>query len=555
MITFLFDNILKNKFVSVTDALSISPERLMWDPLNQNLLQLYNSHDLFNMIPIDDYDNHPNSYYVISMRSWCDFTDTYLWSSISENHIDILVTHNIPILLWYPLEAPDNSHASDWKKIIDIKNSSRLRNNKLLMLSASQVVQCNAAGDFIKTSNELDKIGVIPSINYNIQYGAYIIPNMESGRSFYYKHKQLVCNAVDHDLSEKKYDFVCLNNIIETRLNRLLLLQALYVNKNLYEKNIISARFGLDNGMLSRSAYNRLEFFLTRLQSIIKYHDTELISTDESLSKLINMFCKSVNIYDHGPPLYQQFNALKKELGLIDKSELSDTANFLRQLLFQTIDVSGGVFPKQVPDQEHPRVEQEDKDILKTYEQSVTKNKIVGDLCGVNTGPTGVIYNQNNGMLNTYWNPRWYKDTWFSIITESWDFHDEDVSNGVYTYFPIMSEKTVKSILNHHPFITFGSPGQSRLLQKCGFKTFDQSLLGLPNDFTIGNLSLIERLYHLVASLENFSKKSHQEKSAIWDSVKSDTIHNFNVLLESDWIAVQHDLILNCDTHLTVPIE
>ena len=74
-----------------------------------------------------------------------------------------------------------------------------------------------------------------------------------------------------------------------------------------------------------------------------------------------------------------------------------------------------------------------------------------------------------------YMNPRWYNNTAFSVVVESWmrsrAWFD---SNGIFpNYRTEVSEKIFKPLAFYHPFVCYGSEGTCRYLQREGFETFD----------------------------------------------------------------------------------
>ena len=228
------------------------------------------------------------------------------------------------------------------------------------------------------------------------------------------------------------------------------------------------------------------------------YHDKK-ITSDAQLHKLIKTLC---NTHD---------NDLKNELlKIIESGRVTRSVKFLCNLILQSLKNDSSIFPKKIIDLDHHQV----------------------------------LYNRESPKLNSCWNNDWYKTSWFSIITESWHFHPYQKSDNIQLYFPMISEKTIKAIMNNHPFIIFSAPGTSRLINKFGFKTFNQPLLGLPENFDEEVIPVTERLYVFIEALKKFSAKSHGEKVNIWNSIKPDIVYNTQILRKTDWIKVQHDLIL-----------
>lgn len=137
---------------------------------------------------------------------------------------------------------------------------------------------------------------------------------------------------------------------------------------------------------------------------------------------------------------------------------------------------------------------------------------------------------------NYKWDSDWYKKTWCSIVTETYDMAN---------YESVMvTEKTLKAISNCHIFTTFSHPYTNKFLRKIGFITFEQSWFNLPKDGEIGNISMFERLLNLIKSLKKLSSLSHAELEQRFINLLPDIEHNFNHLTKNDWTKTQHDLII-----------
>jgi len=81
------------------------------------------------------------------------------------------------------------------------------------------------------------------------------------------------------------------------------------------------------------------------------------------------------------------------------------------------------------------------------------------------------LQNANDIKQDTYWergiNPNWYRDTRFSVVSESMiDSDPTDTSINI-------SEKTYKPLAFQHPFVVWGQSGTLQLLHRLGFETFD----------------------------------------------------------------------------------
>lgn len=544
MITLLVSEISNDHHITPTDLIDDDPSSRHgsrgWYKHNNDLLNTYSSHKLFNVIRLAEYDQHPNPYYVINMRVWEDFLDPNIWNVIPEDQEAILAKYKIPILLWHPLEGSDDATFDDWRKIETAKKSTKLRDNKIIVLCVAPLRERNLTKKYTQSESKLENIDFVFSINYNIKYGNFNISNQPI--SFYEEKKPILCSIEDHDPNKKKCDFLCLNNRVETRLNRILLLQSLYLEKKLYNNNLISARWYLHNtnSFVLNNNKKRSILFFDQLQGLLIHHDKK-ITNDKSFLRIIEIL---ENILD-GEEYISDDNiyTLKKELSCLNKENFSKAANFLSTLILNSIDK--GIFSKRKLDKEHPKVLEEDENnFMLTRKKEQLPKSILLSGSSVSLSPEN-ISSMQNGYINDHWHPDWYKESWFSIITESWTYHESQIENDMCSYHPIISEKTAKAILNHHPFIIFGPPGCNEVLEMQGFKRFDQSLLGLPEKFSNGQLSAIEMLSVLIDALKQFSNKNHKEKEKLWNHIKNDVVHNFDVLMNTDWIKVQHDLILN----------
>lgn len=160
---------------------------------------------------------------------------------------------------------------------------------------------------------------------------------------------------------------------------------------------------------------------------------------------------------------------------------------------------------------------------------------------------------ENYKEVNQAWNKNWYLDTWCSIITETYENSVSNIirSNGIET--PMITEKTVKPILNYHPFVIFGHNYSNKLLKQYGFKTFDQTWFELPEEGAEGNQTLFERLYNLIESLKKLSTYTDEHLAAKWDMIKDDLIYNKEHLLNNNWARVQKNIILGIEEENTSP--
>lgn len=137
----------------------------------------------------------------------------------------------------------------------------------------------------------------------------------------------------------------------------------------------------------------------------------------------------------------------------------------------------------------------------------------------------------------------WYRDTWCSVVTETYcvpvfpNAANFDISNAMLT------EKITKPLALRHPFVIAGHGNSHKWMQSLGFKTFEQSWFELPADGTPGNLSILERNFNLIESLTKLSKLTRFQLLAKWVKVLPDLNHNYNHLITTDWGQIQINLI------------
>jgi len=172
--------------------------------------------------------------------------------------------------------------------------------------------------------------------------------------------------------------------------------------------------------------------------------------------------------------------------------------------------------------------------LVKTMANHITSNSQPPQRFVDTINQTG---NYGNMNYNQYFAAEWYEQTWCSVITETFF----NLPAGVES--PMITEKTLKPMLNCHPFVIFGHAHSHTLLQKLGFKTFEQSWFGLPPDGAVGNRSLLERLSNLIESLERLSNMSNEELNAKWQTIVPDLIFNYHHCRNTNWYKLQIDLL------------
>jgi len=110
-----------------------------------------------------------------------------------------------------------------------------------------------------------------------------------------------------------------------------------------------------------------------------------------------------------------------------------------------------------------------------------------------------------------------YKDTYFSLVTETMFVDDEG----------FVSEKTFKPIIHYHPFVVLGSAYTLKHLKELGFKTFDK-WWDESYDLEENHGERFKKVYDV---LESLIKKTDDEWVDIYKEIKEVIIYNRNHLL------------------------
>jgi len=118
-----------------------------------------------------------------------------------------------------------------------------------------------------------------------------------------------------------------------------------------------------------------------------------------------------------------------------------------------------------------------------------------------------------------------YGNTKYSVISES--YFSINRNGGNNDKIPFITEKTWKTVVNHHPYIMAGMPYTNKFLENMGFSTFDEfmtyPLYQEMEDKNIYN-DPYTRIKRISDNIANFSEKLDENK----DVVKQYTEHNYN---------------------------
>jgi hypothetical protein len=121
-------------------------------------------------------------------------------------------------------------------------------------------------------------------------------------------------------------------------------------------------------------------------------------------------------------------------------------------------------------------------------------------------------------------NPDIYKDSSFSIIAESDFLFSEDLQT---SFFPKITEKTYRTIINKHPFICAWFPGMINKLKSKGYRTFEEYTAN-PNYNNIKDLNA--RIDAIVMNIETFHERLNNPD--VVEKVRADIEYNYQHYLK-----------------------
>jgi hypothetical protein len=173
--------------------------------------------------------------------------------------------------------------------------------------------------------------------------------------------------------------------------------------------------------------------------------------------------------------------------------------------------------------------------------------------------PTVGLQPDKNYWARYRYHPQYiYDETYYSLISENFlpEFTwlnnlevttDEISIEEIANYFYI-SEKTIYPIMQGHPLKVIGNPGNNYMLEKLGFKLFDE-ILNYDYDLICNP---VERIKQAVKSCETFCRGQYQKyykeivdkilynqkhlmniNSSLWENLKQKMLKNLRVYYES----------------------
>jgi hypothetical protein len=124
-----------------------------------------------------------------------------------------------------------------------------------------------------------------------------------------------------------------------------------------------------------------------------------------------------------------------------------------------------------------------------------------------------------------FYNPEWYSNTHFSLVSESWGHGHR-----------FISEKIFKPLAFQHPFVVYGTAGTLRFLRESGFETFDH-VIDESYDEIVNSVS---RLSSIEVLLKELYHEYQQGSQLFADAVSQQKIlhnyHNFYSGLDRLWL-------------------
>lgn len=111
-----------------------------------------------------------------------------------------------------------------------------------------------------------------------------------------------------------------------------------------------------------------------------------------------------------------------------------------------------------------------------------------------------------------------YEKTYFTIVSETDAYND----------YRFLTEKTIKPIMNYHPFLILGNPGSISQLKKIGFQTFSDFW-----DESYDNETNFKKRVEMITSqVIVLCNKSHEEWSQMLQEMEPILRHNKNLLIK-----------------------
>jgi hypothetical protein len=132
-------------------------------------------------------------------------------------------------------------------------------------------------------------------------------------------------------------------------------------------------------------------------------------------------------------------------------------------------------------------------------------------------------------VAQRYYDARWYDDTWFSIVAESYvdEYNTTTWGTNRTPYlgpWPFITEKTFKPIALRHPFMVYGHSGTLARLHELGFETFPEMF---DESYDRAGTNKIEILKNNVAQ---FDRSAGAYSQIVLDKLE----HNYQLFSNTD---------------------
>ena len=189
------------------------------------------------------------------------------------------------------------------------------------------------------------------------------------------------------------------------------------------------------------------------------------------------------------------------------------------------------------------KIEKECKEIIRYYSSSIDSDEYNNKIFDVFVKDVNKSADDINIILgpedHTFYsgfpyNAQMFSNTKYSVISES--YFSTNRNGGNDDAFPFITEKTWKTIVNHHPFIMVGMPYTNRYLEDMGFKVFDK-FMKYPKYQSMEDKNIYQdpynRLEVIIENINNFNNNLDENRDIIAQYTKHNSNH-FITLVEEE---------------------
>jgi len=189
------------------------------------------------------------------------------------------------------------------------------------------------------------------------------------------------------------------------------------------------------------------------------------------------------------------------------------------------------------------KIEKECKEIMRYYSSSIKSieyNNNIFDVFvkDVNKSADGIniiLGPEDHTFYSGFpYDAQLFSNTRYSVISESYFSITRVGSNN--DAFPFITEKTWKTIVNHHPFIMVGMPYTNQYLEDMGFNVFDE-FMKYPKYQSMEDDDIFQdpydRLEVIIENINNFNKNLGENRDIVTQYTKHNSNH-FITLVEEE---------------------